>query len=87
MIKDIEHNFKIQIRNLYKTFVKQEVLKGLNLDIPDQLTTVILGPSGIGKSVLLKHIIGLVRPDSGEILLDGEDITKMNDRELNRIRR
>ncbi len=87
MIKDIENNFKIQIRNLHKTFGKQEVLKGLNLDIPGQLTTVILGPSGIGKSVLLKHIIGLVKPDSGEILLDGEDITKMNDKELNRIRR
>lgn len=87
MEKDIENSIKIQIRNLHKTFGEQHVLRGLNLDIPSHLTTVILGPSGIGKSVLLKHLIGLVKPDSGEILLDGEDITKMSDKALNRVRK
>jgi len=78
---------KIRIRDLYKSFGKQQVLKGLNLDIPAARTTVILGPSGIGKSVVLKHLIGLMKPDRGEILIDGMDITKMNERELNRMRK
>jgi phospholipid/cholesterol/gamma-HCH transport system ATP-binding protein len=78
---------KIRIRDLHKSFGDQHVLKGLNLDIPEAQTTVILGPSGAGKSVVLKHIIGLMKPDKGEILVDGMDITKMNERELNRIRR
>jgi len=76
----------IEIKNLKKRFGKNEVLKGVNLNIEKGKTTFIIGSSGCGKSVILKHIIGLLKPDEGEILIDGEDITKMDDKELYRIR-
>lgn len=76
----------IEIKNLTKSFGKNQVLKGVNLNIEKGHTTVIIGASGCGKSVLLKHIIGLLRPDSGEIWIDGEEITGMNDKELYHIR-
>lgn len=63
------------------------MLKGVDLLIPDGEITVILGRSGVGKSVLLKHLIGLIRPDRGRIILDGEDITRMGERQLIRIRK
>jgi phospholipid/cholesterol/gamma-HCH transport system ATP-binding protein len=72
---------------LNKSFGKQKVLSGLNLEIEQGRTTVIIGRSGGGKSVLLKHIIGLLKPDSGQVLIDGVDITKLNDRDLNEIRK
>jgi len=62
----------IEIRNLHKSFGKNEVLKGVNLTITEGSTTVILGGSGSGKSVLMKHMIGLLRPDSGEVIIDGD---------------
>ncbi len=68
----------IQIRNLWKKFGKLQVLGGMNLDIQDGETLVILGPSGIGKSVLLKHIIGLLKPDAGSIDVDGTRITDLS---------
>lgn len=75
----------IQIKDITKSFAQKKILQGLNLDIePGQITTII-GGSGSGKSVLFKHIIGLLRPDSGSILIDGEDITKMNEKDLYRI--
>jgi phospholipid/cholesterol/gamma-HCH transport system ATP-binding protein len=77
----------IQLVDLHKSFGKQKVLSGLNLEIEQGRTTVIIGRSGGGKSVLLKHIIGLLRPDSGQVLIDGVDITKLNDRDLNEIRK
>ena len=77
----------IKLVNLHKSFGKQKVLDGLNLDIEEEKTTVIIGRSGGGKSVLLKHIIGLLRPEQGQILIDGTDITKLNDRALNEIRK
>jgi phospholipid/cholesterol/gamma-HCH transport system ATP-binding protein len=76
----------IKIIDLKKTFGNEEVLRGLNLTIQDGEITVILGRSGAGKSVLLKHIIGLTRPDSGKILVNGDEITSLNEKELNRIR-
>lgn len=76
----------IEIRNLKKIFGDNQVLKGLNLDIHTGKTTVVIGPSGCGKSVLLKHIIALLKPDEGSILIDGEDITKMPDKDVYRIR-
>lgn len=76
----------IQLVNLRKSFNKQEVLKGLSLEIPDGKTTAIIGRSGGGKSVLLKHIVGLVQPDSGQILVDGKDITTLNEVELNEVK-
>jgi len=63
------------------------VLDGLNLVIEPGRTTVIIGRSGGGKSVLLKHIIGLMKPDQGKILVDGVDIARLNDRGLNEIRK
>src|SRR5674476_809372 len=77
----------IKLVDLHKSFGKQKVLDGLDLDIEAEKTTVIIGRSGGGKSVLLKHIIGLLRPDQGQILIDGTDITKLNDRKLNEIRK
>ena len=76
----------IEIINLCKSFDGHVVLDNLNLNIDTGGTTVIIGRSGCGKSVLLKHIIGLMKPDSGQILIDGVDITRMDDKELNRLR-
>ena len=77
----------IQLISLHKSFGKQKVLNGLDLEIEEGKTTVIIGRSGGGKSVLLKHIIGLMRPDSGEVLIDGTDITKLGEGALNDIRK
>ncbi|MBN2223634.1 MAG: ABC transporter ATP-binding protein [Deltaproteobacteria bacterium] len=76
----------IKILDLKKSFGKEEVLNGLNLTIQDGEITVILGRSGAGKSVLLKHIIGLTKPDDGKIFVNGDEITSMTEKELNRIR-
>src|SRR3990170_7529269 len=77
----------IKIRNLKKSFNSKKVLDGVNLEIEKGKITVIIGRSGEGKSVLIKHIIGLLKPDFGEIFLDGQDITKMTERELNEVHR
>ena len=77
----------IKLVDIYKSFGEQKVLTGLNLEIEDGKTTVIIGRSGGGKSVLLKHIIGLLRPDKGQVLVDDVDITKLNDRDLNEVRK
>ncbi len=63
------------------------MLDGVNLEIEGGRTTVIIGGSGSGKSVLLKHIIGLLKPDSGQVLMDGIDITKLNEKNLDKIRK
>lgn len=67
----------IQLRDIHKTFGSNPVLNGINLDIYRGEITTIIGKSGGGKSVLLKHIIGLLEPDSGEILLDGQPLSAM----------
>ncbi len=77
----------IKIIDLHKSFGEQKVLKGVNLEIPKGKITFIMGRSGTGKSVLLKHIIGLLFPDSGRILIDGQDITRMSEKELMRLRK
>lgn len=77
----------IEIRGLYKSFGEQKVLDGVDLQINKGRTTVILGRSGIGKSVLLKHIIGLLQPDRGEIRIDGIDITRLEGKDLNEMRK
>jgi phospholipid/cholesterol/gamma-HCH transport system ATP-binding protein len=64
----------LEVRNLEKSFGSSEVLSGLNLLIPAGKITTVLGPSGVGKSVLIKHLIGLLEPDDGEVLVDGTDI-------------
>ena len=77
----------IELIDVHKSFGKHRVLTGLNLSIEDGKTTVIIGLSGGGKSVLLKHIIGLMKPERGQVLVDGVDMTRLNDRELNEIRK
>jgi phospholipid/cholesterol/gamma-HCH transport system ATP-binding protein len=77
----------IKLVDIHKSFGKQKVLDGLNLEIEAGRTTVIIGRSGGGKSVLLKHIIGLIKPDSGQVLIDEADITKLHEKDLNEIRK
>jgi phospholipid/cholesterol/gamma-HCH transport system ATP-binding protein len=76
----------IEIKNLHKSFGNNRVLRGINLNIEKGKTTVIIGASGCGKSVLLKHIIGLLKPDEGEIFIDGDEITAMSDKALYGVR-
>jgi phospholipid/cholesterol/gamma-HCH transport system ATP-binding protein len=76
----------IQIQDLHKTFGRQQVLRGLSLDVATGEIMVVIGRSGGGKSVLLKHLIGLLRPDSGAILVDGQDITRLRGSALDGIR-
>ena len=76
----------IIISNLHKRFGSKKVLTGINLKIYDGESLIILGPSGCGKSVLLKHIIGLMKPDEGQVLIDGEDITKFKPKQLDALR-
>jgi phospholipid/cholesterol/gamma-HCH transport system ATP-binding protein len=77
----------IRVQKLYKAFGDQPVLRGLDLDVATAEIMVIIGRSGGGKSVLLKHLIGLLRPDSGAILVDGTDITRLRGAALDEIRR
>ena len=77
----------IKISGLKKAFGRKQVLDGVNLEIEKGKITVILGRSGEGKSVLLKHIIGLLRPDEGRILLDGQEISSMSERDFNEVRK
>ena len=78
---------KITLKNISKSFGKQTVLDELDLTIESKKITFIIGRSGGGKSVLLKHIIGLVKPDSGQILVDDIDISTLNEAQLNDIRK
>src|SRR5207249_2260018 len=77
----------IAIRGLKKRLGRKQVLDGVDLDIEKGETVVVLGPSGTGKSVLLKHIIGLMKPDAGSIQVDGDEVVGMGEPELNRVRR
>ena len=77
----------IEVRDLRKSFGTHPVLEGVSFTIEKGESVVIIGASGGGKSVLLRHIIGLVQPDDGEVIIDGEKITRMNERELIRVRR
>lgn len=77
----------IEFVDVHKSFANQKVLDGLNLKIAKGRTTVIIGRSGGGKSVTLKHIIGLVRPDRGELRIDGIDMSSAGKRAWNKVRR
>lgn len=76
----------IEIIDLHKSFNGQKVLDGVNLKIADKDVIIVMGTSGCGKSVLIKHIIGLLMPDKGSILIDGVDITTLDTKELDKIR-
>jgi len=77
----------ISVRKLTKTLGTQAVLRGVNLEVGRGQTCVILGRSGSGKSVLLKHLIGLFKPTAGEVWVDGEEITHLRERELGSVRK
>lgn len=76
----------ITITNLNKSFGAQVVLDNINLTVPRGTTVVVIGGSGAGKTVLLRHINGLVRPDSGSVLVDGVDVTELSESQLNTFR-
>jgi phospholipid/cholesterol/gamma-HCH transport system ATP-binding protein len=76
----------IEITGLKKSFNSQKVLNGLNLKIQNRELMAVIGKSGGGKSVLLKHLIGIVKPDEGSIMIEAVDITKVSERELDRVR-
>lgn len=78
---------QIRIRGIRKTFGRYAVLRGLDLDIERGRINIIIGGSGQGKSVVVKHIIGLIKPDAGQILIDGEDVVPLDDFDLARVRR
>jgi phospholipid/cholesterol/gamma-HCH transport system ATP-binding protein len=77
----------ISLRGVTKSFGSHTVLQDITFDVPKGKITAILGPSGTGKSVLLKNIIGLLRPEHGEIWVDGENVVGMKEKDLYRIRR
>ena len=77
----------IKIINLTKSFGGHKVLDGINLTMPTGQITVVIGKSGVGKSVLLKHIIGLLKPDSGQIFVDGQDMSLLAGRQLRQFKR
>ncbi len=72
----------IKIRNVYKRFKDLQVLNGLTLDIQEGETLVVLGPSGVGKNVLLKHVIGILKPDRGYVEINGVNITDLQEPHL-----
>src|SRR2546430_7415617 len=78
---------EIGVKGLTKTFGSQTVWEDITCDIPKGKITVMLGPSGTGKSVLLKHIMGLLKPDRGEIWIDGKNIPTLPERQLYKVRR
>jgi phospholipid/cholesterol/gamma-HCH transport system ATP-binding protein len=76
----------IQLRNVHKRFGKQVVLDGVDFEVREGETVALLGPSGTGKSVLLKHIIGLIHPDTGTIIVDDKDVVHLKRQELAELR-
>jgi phospholipid/cholesterol/gamma-HCH transport system ATP-binding protein len=76
----------IDVRDLYKSFGSNQVLKGINIQMMPGTTTVVLGGSGSGKTVLMKHIMGLFKPDQGEVIVDGENISAMDRQQLSKFR-
>ena len=78
---------KIRVVNLHKSFGDKEVLRGVDLEVRQGESTVVIGGSGSGKTVLIKCVIGLIRPDEGEIYVDGVEITSLNERRMNEVRK
>jgi phospholipid/cholesterol/gamma-HCH transport system ATP-binding protein len=76
----------IEIRHLHKAFGKQVVLEDVDFEVREGETVALLGPSGTGKSVLLKHVIALLRPDSGTVVVDGKDVSTLKRKELSDFR-
>jgi phospholipid/cholesterol/gamma-HCH transport system ATP-binding protein len=77
----------IEFIDVHKAFGRNHVLRGLNMSLPDEQISMILGPSGTGKSVCIKHIVGLLYPDQGDVLVQGRSIPSLSDAELFEIRK
>lgn len=77
----------ISFVNVKKSFGENAILKGVSFDVPEGQVFFIIGSSGVGKSVVIKHLIGLLRPDEGEIWLDGEEISRLSERDLYPVRK
>jgi len=85
--KDLEPDIMIVVKDIYKSFGSNHVLHGLNLEVKRGEDMVVIGGSGTGKSVLIKCIIGLIKPDKGAIYIVGEDITLFDETKLNEMRK
>jgi phospholipid/cholesterol/gamma-HCH transport system ATP-binding protein len=77
---------RVEVRDLHRRFEQNRVLRGVTLEIPQNQVTLIVGGSGCGKTVLLKHLIGLLKPDRGQVIVDGTDIAHIPERRLTPIR-
>src|SRR5918997_4128095 len=77
----------IELRNVHKRFGRLVVLNGVSLSIEEGQSLVVIGASGTGKSVMLKHIVGLLKPDKGEVWFDGKRIDNLGERDLDPIRK
>ncbi|MGA1522732.1 MAG: ABC transporter ATP-binding protein [Planctomycetota bacterium] len=77
----------IELRDVWKTLGSREILRGLDLTIPDGVNYVLMGRSGTGKSVTLRHVIGILKPDRGQVLVDGVDVPKLSRKDLQELRR
>ncbi|MCL0084594.1 ATP-binding cassette domain-containing protein [Thermodesulfovibrionales bacterium] len=77
----------IEIIDLHKSFGKNHVLQGVNLKVDRGESMVVMGGSGSGKTILIKHIIRLLRPDSGKAIVDGRDMAELNEKELYKMRK
>jgi len=84
--QDRDDGSMLVVRDLTKTIGPQEILRGVDLNVAHGETLAIIGRSGGGKSVLLKHLVGLMQPDAGEIWIEGQNITGLNERQLGAIR-
>jgi phospholipid/cholesterol/gamma-HCH transport system ATP-binding protein len=82
-----DERWQIRVRGLHKSFPPQHVLRGVDLDIERGRTNIIIGGSGQGKSVLMKHLMGLLKPDAGQIWVDGVDVVPFKDQEMGKLRR
>jgi phospholipid/cholesterol/gamma-HCH transport system ATP-binding protein len=78
---------KIRVVNLFKSFAEKKVLHGVNLEVRQGESMVVIGGSGSGKTVLIKCIIGLIQPDEGEIYVDEQEISSLSEREMNEVRK
>jgi phospholipid/cholesterol/gamma-HCH transport system ATP-binding protein len=81
-----EGEVAIRVEDLHKSFGDNYVLRGIDLDFPVGTTTVILGGSGSGKSVLMKHLIGLLKPDKGRVIVEGQDLAQLTSKDMNTFR-
>jgi phospholipid/cholesterol/gamma-HCH transport system ATP-binding protein len=77
----------IEVRGLYKSFGAHEVLRGVDLVVEEGTTCVLMGVSGSGKTVLMKHVVGLLQPDRGSVVVDGEDLSTLDEAGMDRLRR